>query len=299
MIDCVIGFAKERKINFRENVDLSRISTVRIGPLAPVILYPKTPEELIDTTSFLKYNSVKNILVGGLSNTLVFGKVFDGAIISMQSFSELSLQGNSLSVGAGVLLSKAITFAAERSFGGMEHLRWIPGTTGAAIFGNAGAGGTEVCDFLTSVTVFDRTLEKVLLLNKREIIPQYRKTSLQKDGDIVLSATFDLVESNKFDIFSAFDAAKQLRIQNQPLDKPSLGSVFKRCDGISAGYYVDKAGLKGVRVGGAQVSEKHAGFFTNIGGATAEDYYELIELVKARVLEIFSIQLEEEIKIIR
>ena len=299
MIDFIIGFLKERNINYKPNVDLSRISTVRIGPIAPLIIYPKSEDELVGTIGFLNDNSVRYLVLGGISNTLVLGKQFDGIIISLKLFSSIFLDKNRLDIGAGVSLSKAILFAADRSLGGAESLRWIPGTVGAAVCGNAGASGTEICDLLLSATIYDPSLRKVETVTKAAIEPQYRKTALQHNGSIVISAMFAFFKRDKADILRDFECAKRLRLENQPLDSPSLGSVFKRHQGIGAGYYIDRAGLKGTRIGGVQVSKKHAGFFINLGGATAEDYLELIELVKSNVLEKFGIILEEEIKIIR
>lgn len=299
MIDLVIGFANTRNIKYKVNINLAQISTVRIGPIAPIMLFPDQNSSFVDLVGFLELNLIRYIVVGSLSNTLILGDSFAGVIISLKLLSDISIENNMLCVGAGALLSASISTAANHSLGGLEPLRWIPGTVGAAISGNAGAGGLEVSDRLLSALVYSKEMRELKSVFAEDVAPTYRGTALKSRGDLVLSASFLLVERDKDEITRDFNEARRARLANQPFNQPSLGSVFKRYKGVGAGYYIDRAGLKGTKIGSAKVSEKHAGFFVNLGGATASEYLELIELVKSRVYDAFGILLEEEIVIVK
>ena len=180
----------------------------------------------------------------------------------------------------------------------MEGLFGIPGTVGGMVRQNAGAFGYEISDRFKCATCYHPYTQSISNYSKDDMQFSYRDSILRNNSAILLNATFELIEKKRNDILAEIAEYKERRVTTQPLEYPSLGSIFKRYNGISAGYYIDRAGLKGHCIGGACVSSKHAGFIVNKGGATAEDYLKLIEYVKDKVYSVFGIELEEEIEVI-
>ncbi len=277
----------------RHNEPLAKYSSFRTGGKAANIIFPESTEEFVTA---LRENPGAAVL-GNLSNTLVLDGGIDGTVIITTKLNSVSVNGNTVTAAAGASLTSVAVAARDASLAGCEFLYGIPGTVGGGVFMNAGAYGGEIADIIENAVVFTPD-GKVTTLSKDDLDLGYRTSKLQSTRYILLSAAFSLQSGNKEIISSAMDDLMNRRMTTQPLDKPSCGSTFKRPAGNFAGKLISDCGLKGMSVGGAQVSEKHAGFIVNSGGATSRDILDLVQLVKKTVFEKTGVLLEEEIRII-
>ena len=277
----------------RHNEPLEKYSSFRTGGKAANIIFPESTEEFVTA---LRENPGAAVL-GNLSNTLVLDGGIDGTVIITTKLNSVSVNGNTVTAAAGASLTSVAVAARDASLAGCEFLYGIPGTVGGGVFMNAGAYGGEIADIIENAVVFTPD-GKVATLSKDDLDLGYRTSKLQSTRYILLSAAFSLQSGNKEVISSAMDDLMNRRMTTQPLDKPSCGSTFKRPAGNFAGKLISDCGLKGMSVGGAQVSEKHAGFIVNSGGATSRDILDLVQLVKKTVFEKTGVLLEEEIRII-
>ena len=277
----------------RHNEPLAKYSSFRTGGKAANIIFPESTEEFVTA---LRENPGAAVL-GNLSNTLVLDGGIDGTVIITTKLNSVSVNGNTVTAAAGASLTSVAVAARDASLAGCEFLYGIPGTVGGGVFMNAGAYGGEIADIIENAVVFTPD-GKVTTLSKDDLDLGYRTSKLQSTRYILLSAAFSLQSGNKEVISSAMDDLMNRRMTTQPLDKPSCGSTFKRPAGNFAGKLISDCGLKGLSVGGAQVSEKHAGFIVNSGGATSRDILDLVQLVKKTVFEKTGVLLEEEIRII-
>ena len=277
----------------RHNEPLAKYSSFRTGGKAAKIIFPESTEEFVTA---LRENPGAAVL-GNLSNTLVLDGGIDGTVIITTKLNSVSVNGNTVTAAAGASLTSVAVAARDASLAGCEFLYGIPGTVGGGVFMNAGAYGGEIADIIENAVVFTPD-GKVTMLSKDDLDLGYRTSKLQSTRYILLSAAFSLQSGNKEVISSAMDDLMNRRMTTQPLDKPSCGSTFKRPTGNFAGKLISDCGLKGISVGGAQVSEKHAGFIVNSGGATSRDILDLVQLVKKTVFEKTGVLLEEEIRII-
>ena len=277
----------------RHNEPLAKYSSFRTGGKAANIIFPESTEEFVTA---LRENPGAAVL-GNLSNTLVLDGGIDGTVIITTKLNSVSVNGNTETAAAGASLTSVAVAARDASLAGCEFLYGIPGTVGGGVFMNAGAYGGEIADIIENAVVFTPD-GKVTTLSKDDLDLGYRTSKLQSTRYILLSAAFSLQSGNKEVISSAMDDLMNRRMTTQPLDKPSCGSTFKRPAGNFAGKLISDCGLKGMSVGGAQVSEKHAGFIVNSGGATSRDILDLVQLVKKTVFEKTGVLLEEEIRII-
>ena len=277
----------------RHNEPLAKYSSFRSRGKAANIIFPESTEEFVTA---LRENPGAAVL-GNLSNTLVLDGGIDGTVIITTKLNSVSVNGNTVTAAAGASLTSVAVAARDASLAGCEFLYGIPGTVGGGVFMNAGAYGGEIADIIENAVVFTPD-GKVTTLSKDDLDLGYRTSKLQSTRYILLSAAFSLQSGNKEVISSAMDDLMNRRMTTQPLDKPSCGSTFKRPAGNFAGKLISDCGLKGMSVGGAQVSEKHAGFIVNSGGATSRDILDLVQLVKKTVFEKTGVLLEEEIRII-
>ena len=233
-----------------------------------------------------------------MSNLLVENGYYNGIIIKTDKMSEKSEAEERICLSCGVRLAHALHRKAVVGLGGMEGLVGVPGSVGGMVKQNAGAFGYEISDRFISADCYLLNERKVVTFSKDDMKFSYRSSALRDRNAVLLSATFELLPMRVDDINEKIRSYSIQRRRTQPLEYPSLGSVFKRYNGHSAGFYIDRAELKGAFVGGAAVSEKHAGFIVNKGGATSGDFLELIKRVKNKVYADFGIELEEEIEII-
>ena len=265
---------------------------------ARAVVYPDNEEKLKKLLLLLHTQHIPYKVIGGMTNLLVRNGIYHGVIIKTDKLQTKSLAECKITLGCGVRIGAVIQQLASFGLGGMEGLTGIPGTVGGMIRQNAGAFGWEISDRFISARCYLPTEAKEVVFTKAEMSFSYRKSILSDNGAVIMSVELGLVEDEPEHIIRLINDLKDQRKKAQPTEYPSLGSVFKRYNGQSAGYYIDRAGLKGLSVGGAQVSRKHAGFIVNTGAATADNYLELIDKVKERVYAEFGIELEEEIEII-
>lgn len=273
---------------------MSAHTTFRIGGPAECLVFPG-PGETEAALSFCRRNHLPVTVIGNGSNLLVGDFGIEGVVIALgQPLSHIRVEGTSLIVGAGALLSRTAHAAEEAGLGGMEFAAGIPGSLGGAVVMNAGAYGGEMRDIVTSVTVLEDSGETVALSGD-EMDFRYRHSCIQDAGGIVLEAQLSLSPGDRGEIRGKMEDFSRRRAEKQPLEFPSAGSTFKRPQGHFAGKLIMDAGLAGYTVGGARVSEKHCGFVVNAGGATASDVAALMAEVRRRVFERTGVCLEPEV----
>lgn len=290
----------ERKnIIYKKQVLLSEHSTFSIGGYASVMVFPENESELVEVVKIVNDKKVKYTVIGNGSNILFSDRGYDGVIISTLNIKNISIDGCTMNIGCGVSITGVAIEARRASLSGLEFAYGIPGTLGGAVFMNAGAYGSDISNVVSSVKVFDICKLCVYEICADELEFDYRSSIFMKKNNlIILSATLKLIrgEANVIDALMKDNMRK--RQDKQPLNYPNAGSVFKRTNGYFMGKIIEESGLKGYTIGGAQVSEKHAGFIINKGGATAEDVLSLIKYIKDVLFERYAIEAECEIRYI-
>lgn len=278
-----------------QNESMAKHTTFRVGGEADFFVEIGSAEELSNIIKYLKQTDHQYFILGNGSNLLVGDKGYEGVILHLgERFSDVSVDGRSITAKAGALLSVVAKTAAKENLSGMEFASGIPGTIGGAVVMNAGAYDGEMKQIITEVTVMDENGE-IMTLDNETMEFGYRTSIIKNRPFIVLSAKMTLEEGDAEDIRAKMDDFAERRRSKQPLEFPSAGSTFKRPEGYFAGKLIMEAGLRGYRIGGAQVAEKHCGFVINMGNATAADISELMEEVTERVEKQFSVTLEPEV----
>ena len=286
------------ELEIRENEPLKNHSSFRIGGPADVMFLPKTTEELAGLYKLLLEGEVRHFVMGNGSNLLFADEGYRGAVIKTSGLNEVSLAAeNTLRAQCGALLSQTAVFARKNALSGMEFAHGIPGSVGGAVVMNAGAYGGEIKDVAVK-TVYLNASGEVREAVGEEHDFGYRHSRFQP-GEIVLSCDFVLQPGDENEIQEKMSELAAKRKASQPLELPSAGSTFKRPVGGYAAALIDQAGLKGLTVGGAQVSPKHAGFVVNIGGASCADVLALMEKIKEAVFAASGIELEPEVRIVK
>ena len=283
------------KDNVKLNESLKLHTTFKVGGTCKYFITPKDLEELIDLLKYLKEKDIKYMILGNGSNTIFSSEEYDGVIINLTNLNSMLIDGTKIYVEAGYQLIKLSVDALNNSLSGLEFAAGIPGNVGGAIFMNAGAYKSDMSDLVETVTFLDENLELKTLENK-ELNFSYRKSLFQEHPEyIIISTVLNLNESIKEEIKDLMDRRKARRIESQPLEYPSAGSVFRNpSEDVFAGKLIEDLGLKGYKIGGAQISEKHANFIINVDGATGEDIRALIKLIKSKVKEKYNIDLHVE-----
>lgn len=277
---------------------MAKHTSFRIGGPADVLAQPADEAELAALLKRAGEHAVPVTLIGNGSNLLVRDKGIRGLVIKLSNiFSSITVEGNVLTFGSGISLAMASKKAASLSLSGLEFAVGIPGTIGGAVYMNAGAYDGEMAKVVTCVRVMDMQ-GKISELQASELDFAYRHTALQNSGLIVISVTVALQPGEAESIAAKMADFSQRRISKQPLELPSAGSMFKRPPGYFAGTLIEQTGLKGYTVGGAQVSQKHAGFVVNVGGATAKDVLQLISDVQSKVFAAHGVRLEPEVLVL-
>lgn len=285
------------KANIKENEPLSKYSYTETGGPADVLIFPSSTDELIELMQWIKNEDCPLTILGNASNLIVKDGGIRGITIITTSITNVTTEGDRITAGAGAAIIDVSQEALNQKLTGLEFACGIPGSIGGAVYMNAGAYGGEVKDCIESVTVLTREGE-VHEYSNEEMDFSYRHSYLMDKDDIVLSVTFKLEEGDETAIKDKMDELTHLRTSKQPLEYPSCGSVFKRPEGYFTGKLIQDAGLQGLVHGGAQVSEKHAGFIVNINNATATDYQELIKHIQDEIYRIYKVRLEREVRII-
>jgi UDP-N-acetylmuramate dehydrogenase len=288
---------KKELPNIKENVLLKNFTTFRIGGPAKYFLVAKKKEELIKAISLAKKLKIPFFIFGGGSNLLVADEGFKGLIIKIQN-SKFKIQNSKIVAEAGTILGQLVSASVKSGLTGLEWAIGIPGTVGGAIWGNAGAFGKSMADVTKTVTVFEikNQKSKIKILKNKDCKFGYRESIFRhKKNLIIFSAIIQLKKGKKSEIKKKIKKYLEYRKKTQPLNFPSAGSVFKNPPGFFAAKLIEECGLKGKKIGGAKISEKHANFILNLGRAKAKDVLKLIKLIKEKVKKKFGIVLKEEI----
>jgi UDP-N-acetylmuramate dehydrogenase len=280
------------------NEPLAEYTTWKIGGPADVLIIPKGKRELVDTVNILRRHHMPWTTIGRGSNTLISDKGIRGAVVKLgEGLDGLRFEGRTVYVGASYSFIKLSVQVGKKGLTGLEFAGGIPGTVGGAVYMNAGAHGSDVSRILKSAEVLLETGELVQL-QAEQMDFAYRHSVLHRLPAIVTEAVFELEHGDRKEIAAAMASYKDRRLKTQPLQLACAGSVFRNPDSHYAAKLIEATGLKGLRVGGAEVSVLHANFIVNTGKATAKDVLTLMEQIKARVFEKFGISLVPEVLVV-
>ena len=284
--------------NIVSDEPMRKHTTFRIGGNADIFVRLESKEQIAEILRLCRKQDVPYFILGNGSNLLVGDRGFRGVVINiMDNMNDIKVDGGIIKAQAGAMLIKVSRAARDNSLTGLEFASGIPGTIGGAIYMNAGAYGGEMKDVVTQVTAMDAEGE-IYTFGTDELEFSYRHSVIQQRDLIVLDVTMKLAAGDQKIIDDRMSELAVARRTKQPLEYPSAGSTFKRPEGYFAGKLIMDAGLRGYRVGDAQVSEKHCGFVVNRGNATADDVIKLIDDVKAKVSEEYDVVLEPEVRMI-
>ena len=297
--DKIYDYAKSIGCPSQRDVPMSKYTTFRIGGNASVMLTPTTDEQLASIIKKCKKDNIKPFIIGNGSNMLISDKGLDTVVINMcRPDPKIELvNGDTVVCDAGATMSRVCNFALENGLTGLEFAFGIPGSAGGAAYMNAGAYGGEMKDVLVECRHIDSDVNFGSLKGE-ELGLAYRTSAYEHNGYIITTLVMKLSKGNKDEIRAKMKELLQRRKDKQPLEYPSAGSTFKRPEGYFAGALIEECGLKGYSVGGAQVSEKHAGFVINKGDASAKDVLDLIKYIQDKVLSEKGVMLEPEVRLI-
>ena len=290
-------FLCKYSFSFVENESLKKHTTMKVGGNADFIVYPKNAEEVSMLISFLNKENIRYYILGNGSNVMFSDEGFKGVIIKSEKLNDIKIDGNKIYFGAGVSMTKAAKTAVENSLSGIEYCYGIPGNIGGGLYMNAGAYGGEISSSLVSVDCVDENGE-IKTISAKDCDYGYRHSVFMSRRRFILGGLFQFEYGNKAELKRFCEEIMQKRISKQPLDMPSAGSSFKRPAGYFAAALIDECGLKGKTIGGAQVSEKHAGFIVNKGEATCKDITALADYVENEVDKKTGIKIEKEMIIV-
>lgn len=279
------------------NEPLRKYSFTKTGGNADIYVVPHNNQDVADIVGFCYQHQIPLTVLGNGSNILISERGIRGVVLSLLGLTNITNQGTQILASSGAALIDVAHYAYEQSLTGLEFACGIPGSIGGAIYMNAGAYGGEIKDICESVTVVQRN-GKLKTYITEELEFSYRHSKIQLNQDIVLQAVFKLHKGDKTTIKSLMDDLTEKRQSKQPLEYPSCGSVFKRPIGHYAGALIQQAQLQGYRIGGVEVSTKHAGFMVNVDHGTCDDYIALIHHVQQVVKKQFGVDLEPEVRII-
>lgn len=292
--DALRALLKDSQLLFDEPMD--RHTTFRVGGPADALAFPQTIGEFTAVLAFAQREHLPALVIGNGSNLLVRDGGIRGVVVSTLKLNDIAIEKNRLRAQAGASLARVAQAAMAAGLSGLEFVGGIPGTMGGAVAMNAGAYGGEISHCLSNGSVWlDGQIRHYMA---QDFALGYRESSVQKNGGIVLDAEFELKKDDPEAIGARMREMNAKRREKQPLEFPSAGSTFKRPEGHFAGGLIEQAGLKGKAINGAQVSEKHAGFIVNTGGATAKDLLALIELVQNTVEAMSGVRLECEVRVV-
>ncbi|MBR5806485.1 MAG: UDP-N-acetylmuramate dehydrogenase [Oscillospiraceae bacterium] len=291
------SFLNKNNIEAHFDESMKKHTTFKVGGNAVCIAVPDTIEKAAALIKFVNENKINHYFLGNGSNVIFNDNGFDGVIIKTSALNKIDIKDNVVVAGAGVLMTSLAKRAQENSLSGLEFCYGIPGNVGGGIYMNAGAYGGEISNCLVSVDYIDEN-GNLGTISKNDCDFSYRHSRFMKENWLIVSATFEMEPKDSAEMLAFMEDIMQRRKDKQPLDKPSAGSSFKRPVGYFAAALIDECGLKGLTVGGAQVSEKHAGFIVNIGDATCQDIVDLADKVRQIVLEKKGVVLEKEMIIV-
>ena len=296
MTQRLFDFLKEQDVEIYRSKDISNISSIGIGAICDTVIYPHSVEAFVNIVSFLEDNMIKYFVAGRMTNVLTCCRKYDGIMVFTAKMSGYCVAENIVSAECGLSFSSMLNEISSLSLGGCEELFGIPGSVGGMVYNNAGAFGKSVSDCFVRAKLYSIADKSVITFSASDMGFSYRKSILQNKNCILLSADFNFLPKPKEEIREAFERVITERKKSQPYGSKSLGSVFKRTSDVSVGYLIDKLGLKGYSIGGAMISDKHAGFIVNSGGATADDVKRLITFIKTKIKNKYGTEIEEEIE---
>ena len=294
MEEIIKQLKKENIGKILTDVSLTQYTTYKVGGKAKVMIYPENIDKLVKLIKILKNNKIKYMVLGLGSNVLFSDEIYNGVIIKLDEFNNIEFKRNKVTAGAGASLMKVALMSVRKGLSGLEFATGIPGSIGGAVYMNAGAYKSDMGYVVTEVKVLTPKYRVITMVNK-EMDFHYRTSFLKKHPDyICLEATIKLKKGNKEEIEELVKERRNRRIESQPLEYPSAGSVFRNPEGMFAGKLIEDLGYKGLTKGGAQISEKHANFIINYNNAKAKDIKELIDFIKEEVKEKYNIELKVE-----
>ena len=303
--DCIKQIEKIIDKNFiKLDEPMSKHTSFRVGGNADAYIIVQNKENLIEVLKIAKEYNLPITIVGNGTNLLVKDNGIRGLVINYASSNFEIIDANKvdeykIKVDSGVKNGVFVQFLLKNELTGFEFAAGIPGTIGGAIYMNAGAFGGEIANIVESVTYISLKDLKIYTLKNEQCEFAYRTSIFEQDEDkIILEAIFNFKKGKKEEIAQKMDEFRNKRFSSQPLDKPSAGSTFKRGENFITAKLIDECNLKGYKIGGAQVSEKHAGFIINTGNASAKDIIDLIKYVKTKVYEKFGVEIKPEVRII-
>ncbi len=278
---------------------MKEYTSFKAGGKAALLVIPESRDALVYALKLMTEHQINHFVMGNGSDLLVKDGGYRGVIIRIgEAFREIEITGERVKAGGGALLSAVAREASEASLTGFEFASGIPGSVGGAVFMNAGAYDGEMSQVIEGAEIMAKDGSRIYGLKKDELQLSYRHSILQRTGDILLNATFLLEKGDQEKIKQRIKELTARRTEKQPLSYPSAGSFFKRPHNHFAGKLIQDAGLRGLKLGGAQVSTLHAGFIINHGDATAADIINLMEVVRSTVFEESGVLLEPEVRII-
>lgn len=287
-----------KNYEYYKDISLKKYNTYRLDVKCGYLIYPGNTKELIDLLKYLKENNINYFILGGGSNIILAKPYFD-VVIKLDKLNNIKIKENIVTAEAGVSLIYLANLCMNNNLNGLAFAGGIPGMVGASTAMNAGAYKEDMASIVKEVKVVTPELEVITLTNK-DLNYSYRNSFLKEHKDYICTeVTLEMSYLDKDKIKETMTSRKKRRIDTQPLDKSSAGSVFRNPEGLSAGKLIEDAGLKGYKIGGAKISTKHANFIVNTGDATYEDILELIDYTKKKIKEIYNIDLILEQEIIR
>ncbi|HJG47699.1 MAG TPA: UDP-N-acetylmuramate dehydrogenase [Facklamia tabacinasalis] len=284
-------------LNIKFNHALSDYSYTKTGGEADVIAFPKSKDEVKQIIDWAKEFDAPLTILGNLSNLIVKDGGIRGIVMILTDMNAISVDGHYIYAESGAGIIEVSREAYRHSLTGLEFACGIPGSVGGAVFMNAGAYEGEITDINVKIEAINREGQFLTYTNEDAEFA-YRHSIFQENDNIILGVSFELQPGDQVAIKEKMDHLTELRESKQPLEYPSCGSVFKRPVGYYTGKLIQDAGLQGHRIGGAEISRKHAGFIINVGGATATDYVEMIEYIQETIWNLNSVRLETEVRII-
>lgn len=283
-------------IEFKTDINLKDYCTYKVGGIGRILVIPRNIDELKLILNYVNNNGIRYMVIGNGSNLIFSDDGFDGVLIKLDKFNNVSFDGNIVRVGSGYSLISLSLLCARKGLSGLEFAGGIPGTIGGAIYMNAGAYNSDIGRLVKCVKVLD-SFGNILELKKDDLNFGYRYSILRDKNYICLDVTLELSGGNRDDIISLMEDRKKRRMESQPLEYPSAGSVFRNPDNDYAGRLIEELGFKGKIKYGAMVSLKHANFIINYNNASSCDVVFLINEIKDNVKEVYDIDLvlEQEI----
>lgn len=286
------NFIKRHSIEYYEQANLKRYNTYRVDAICNYLVIPKDREEVVSLLKYLSKNNYKYIVLGNGSNVIFKEDIYDGVVILLHKLNKVDIYDDTVMVEAGYSLQRLAVECCNMGLSGLEFACGIPGFMGASIAMNAGAYNSSLADVVESVEVINPDFE-IVTMTKDSLGFSYRDSFFKRNkGYIIVSAVLKLERGSKEEILEKISKRRVKRLETQPLDMPSAGSVFRNpVDNLAAGALIEQCGLKGYNIGGAMISDKHANFIVNKGGAAGKDIVKLIDKAREEVYREFNVDL--------